>query len=99
MIVLYFDKNFFYWSRIYILSIINKMENTLIFIYGVNLLNEQISELKSFSDNIKIQNHIVKFDGIQKRINGSGKDAKWKIMMQCQISYVILEAIDFAKKK
>tara|TARA_X000000950_G_scaffold276056_1_gene363307 strand:- start:1118 stop:1828 length:711 start_codon:yes stop_codon:yes gene_type:complete len=98
MIVTHFDKNFYEWGKYYITSINKHNPELLVYISGVNLIESQINELTNIHSNIYIKNHIIEFDGIQKRCDGGGKDAKWKIMMQCRVSKVILEAIKYAQE-
>ena len=97
MIVTHFDKNFYEWGKYYLISINKYNPQLQVYISGVNLKKFQIEELMGIHPKTYIKNHIIEFNGIQKRCDGGGKNAEWKIMMQCRVSKVILEAIQYAK--
>tara|TARA_Y100000590_G_scaffold469579_1_gene658374 strand:- start:6479 stop:7192 length:714 start_codon:yes stop_codon:yes gene_type:complete len=98
MLVTHFDKNFYEWGKYYLISINKYNPELQVYISGVNLKKNQIEELMRIHPKTYIKNHIIEFNGIQKRCDGGGKDAEWKIMMQCRVSKVILEAIKYAKE-
>ncbi len=97
MIVTHFDTNFYDWGYLYLKSLNKYNPELKVYISGVNLTEIQIQNLNNVHSNVYIINHHIDFNGVQERRDGDGEDARWKIMMQCRVSQVILDAIEYAK--
>jgi len=95
MIVTHFDKNFFDWFEITKESLEITNPGLSLFVYGTNLTEDQINKIKNTNSlKVHVENKILEFDGIQERKDGSGEDAKWKIMMQCQLAEAMVSAME-----
>lgn len=94
MIVTHFDKNYFDWFEIAKESLEFTNPGLSLFVYGTNLTEDQISKIKN-TDTLKVhvENKVLEFDGVQERRDGSGQDARWKIMMQCQLAEAMVAAM------
>jgi len=98
MVVTHFDSNFFEWFELTKKSIEITNSDIKIFVYGTNLTESQIKSIKETDHfpplKIHVENKKINFDGIQERRDGSGKDATWKIMMQCQLAEAMVSAME-----
>ena len=94
LVVSHFDKNYFDWFQMMSKSIELTNPELNMFIYGTNLTESQIKDVKKTKvKNVHVENKFIEFEGIQERRDGSGKDATWKIMMQCQLAEAYLSAL------
>ena len=92
LIVTHFDKNYFEWTKIFFESLQKLHPACEVIASGVNLTDDQINLMRNYKLNINLENKYIEFDGIQERRDGGGDDAKWKVMMQCRVSQVALDA-------
>jgi len=96
----YTSDNFLKWTEVYLKSLSLTNPDLKIFLHCVNVTKENQDKIKKWNKNTIISNNIIKYDGVQERISGSGPEAMWKIIMHCQVSKAIIDGINsgIAKK-
>lgn len=93
LLVTHFDRNYFGWFELMAQSLEITNPGINLYVYGTNLSDDQIQRAKSIKvRNVHVVNKSVLFDGPQERRDGSGPDAIWKVMMQCQVAEAALSA-------